>query len=68
MLANRGRDLSKIALCCAICRRLNLERVGSIGLLFEVELGSHVFHGVHWVIDLKVLQGDLLALLMLVFR
>ena len=52
MLSDRGSHLCEITLRGSIGGRLDLERVGTIGLLFEIELRSHILHTIDWVVDL----------------
>ena len=52
MLTDRGCHLREITLCSSVCGRLDLERVGAVGLCLEVELCSHILHTIDWVVDL----------------
>jgi len=55
VLAYWGSHLIEVSLSRPVGRRLDLKWVRSICLSFEIELSSHVFSAINWIVDLEML-------------
>ena len=65
LLSHGGCNLREIALSCSVCCRVDLKRIGAVGLLLEVKLGGHILHRVDRIVDLQVLKCHLFIVLLL---